>query len=130
MFAVVRWVGFRPPLAFLRWQFFHNCTTAQFNTLNQDSPVISYFWLSVVLGKLEMRNLSVQVWASALPAPNLIGITLGAQKRMGENLKVVWAEFSSCKFGCFITYAIAQHTQARSSLELKTWPKFCPISIS
>ncbi len=58
-----------------------------------------------------------------------IRLARGARKLTGENLKAVWAEFSTFKLGCFVMYAIAQHIQqAHPNLELKTRPRFCPSS--
>jgi hypothetical protein len=34
------------------------------------------------------------------------------------------------KLGHFVMKAIAQYIQTLSRLELKTWPKFCPFSLS
>ncbi len=55
---------------------------------------------------------------------------MGVQKLMGDNLKVVLAKFSTLNLGCFIMYANERHIQARPGLELKTWPRFCPVSLS
>ncbi len=47
---------------------------------------------------------------------------------MGENLKVVWAEFSTFKFGSFTENTkIVQHANA-TLLKLKTRPRFGPVS--
>ncbi len=54
----------------------------------------------------------------------------GVRMLTGENLEVVWAEFSNFKLGCLVMYAIAQHMQARQILELKARPRFCPVSLS
>ncbi len=54
----------------------------------------------------------------------------GALKLSGENLKVVWAKFST------LSYAVLQNVynswpiQTRLSLDLKTRPRFCPVSSS
>jgi len=48
---------------------------------------------------------------------------------MGENLEVVWAEFSTLKLGCFATLGrkcIVWHMQPL--LKLKTRPKAHPVS--
>jgi hypothetical protein len=39
-------------------------------------------------------------------------------------------QFFNFKFGPFVMYAIARHIQAGPSLELKTLPRFCPVSLS
>ncbi len=57
-------------------------------------------------------------------------VWLVARKPMGDSQKVVWAEFSTLSLAVFVVNEIAWHTQARSSLELKTQPKFCPVSVS
>ncbi len=55
---------------------------------------------------------------------------MGVQKLTGDNLKVVLAKFSTFNLGCFVMYANAQCIQARPGLELKTWPRLCPVSFS
>ncbi len=47
---------------------------------------------------------------------------------MGENLKIVLAEFSTLSLAAFVMGVIASHRQARPHLDLKTWPWFCPVS--
>jgi hypothetical protein len=54
----------------------------------------------------------------------------GAQKLMGENLKFVWDEFSTLSLAVLVMSVIARHSQARPCLELKTRPRFCPVSLS
>jgi hypothetical protein len=55
---------------------------------------------------------------------------LGAQKLTGENLKVVWAKFSTLSLAVFVMSIIAWYRQTRSYLKLKTQPRFCPVIIS
>jgi hypothetical protein len=50
----------------------------------------------------------------------------GVQTLMGGNLQVAWAELLAFKLGRFV---IGQHIQAPLSLELKTRPRFCPVSL-
>jgi hypothetical protein len=52
------------------------------------------------------------------------------QKLTGENLKVIWAKFSSLILAVLVSSVIAWYRQARPHLELKTWPRFCPVSLS
>jgi hypothetical protein len=54
----------------------------------------------------------------------------GARKLTGENLKVVWAKFSTLSWAVFIMSAIARYGSTRNHLKLKTRPRFCPVSIS
>ncbi len=54
----------------------------------------------------------------------------GAQKLTEENLKVVWAEFSTLSLAVFVKSKIASHRQAHPCLELKTQPKFFPVSLN
>ncbi len=49
---------------------------------------------------------------------------------MEESLRVDWASFFYFKLGLFVMHAIAQHMHARPSLELKIWPRFCPVNLS
>ncbi len=49
---------------------------------------------------------------------------------MGENFKVVCAKFSTLSQVVFVMSVIARHTQARACLDLKTRPRFCPVSLS
>jgi len=46
---------------------------------------------------------------------------------MGENLKVVWAEFSTLSLAAFVKSVIARHRQEWLHLELKTQPRLCPV---
>jgi hypothetical protein len=48
----------------------------------------------------------------------------GAQKLTGENLKVVWAKFSTLSEAVFAMCVIARQSQARPHLEMKTRPRF------
>jgi hypothetical protein len=48
----------------------------------------------------------------------------------GDNLKVVWAEFSTLSWAVFVLNEIAWPGQVRPHLELKTLPNFCPVSSS
>jgi hypothetical protein len=50
---------------------------------------------------------------------------LGAQK-----LKVVCVKCSTLSLAVLVMSAIACHTQAHPCLELKIWPRFCPVSLS
>ncbi len=51
------------------------------------------------------------------------------QKLMGENIKVVWAKFSTLSWAVFGMHVIAWHTHACPHLELKTQPRFCLVSL-
>ncbi len=51
----------------------------------------------------------------------------GARKLMGENLKVVWAEFFTLSLSGFVISVIEWHRQACSDLLGKTRPRFCPV---
>jgi hypothetical protein len=50
---------------------------------------------------------------------------------MGENLRVVWAEFFTLSWGSF-AFLEELHTanDANQNLKLKTRPRFCPASLS
>ncbi len=50
----------------------------------------------------------------------------GARKLMGENLKVVWAKFSSLS----LVVCICLQVQVQTGLEWKTRPKFCTVGLS
>ncbi len=52
----------------------------------------------------------------------------GARKRTGENLKVVWAEFSTLSLAVLVMSVTARYRQACPHLNLKTRPRFCPVS--
>ncbi len=54
----------------------------------------------------------------------------GAEKLTGENLKVVWAEFSTLSLVVFIMNVISLSRHVRPHLELKTRPRFRPVSLS
>jgi hypothetical protein len=54
-------------------------------------------------------------------------IVLGAQKLAGENLKVIWAKFSTLSWPVFDMSMIAWHLKARPLLELKIRHRFCPV---
>ena len=49
---------------------------------------------------------------------------------MGDNLKVVCAEFSTLSLAVFIMSVIVWSRQARPHLELKPRHGFCPISLN
>jgi hypothetical protein len=49
---------------------------------------------------------------------------------MGENLKVVWAEFLTLSWGSFALLKELHGANARPNLKLKTRPSFCPASLS
>jgi hypothetical protein len=51
-------------------------------------------------------------------------------KVIWSTLKVFCAMFFYFKLGLFVMHGIARHIQARPSLELKTWPRFHPVSFS
>ncbi len=54
----------------------------------------------------------------------------GARKLTGENLKVVWAEFSTLVGPfCYVCNYMA-YREACLSLELQTRPRFRPVSLS
>jgi hypothetical protein len=57
-------------------------------------------------------------------------IVLGAQKLAGENLKVIWAKFSTLSWSVFDMSVIAWHLKARPLLELKIRHRFCPVWFS
>ncbi len=70
----------------------------------------------------------------ALPALASMG---GATLIGSGSTKAKWREPKSClgrvfnfELGCFVMYAIARHIQARPSLELKTRPRFHPVTRS
>jgi hypothetical protein len=48
---------------------------------------------------------------------------------MGNNLKVVWAEFLTLSLAVLVMSAIGWHTKASSYLELKALPLFCPVNL-
>ncbi len=54
-------------------------------------------------------------------------ILRGAKKLTGENLKVVWAKFSTLSQAVFVLREIVQQRQARPRLELKTQPRFYSV---
>ncbi len=49
---------------------------------------------------------------------------------MGENLKVVWAEFSTLSWVVLLNVHNSWPIQTMQSLGLKTWPRFRPVSLS
>ncbi len=55
---------------------------------------------------------------------------LGVQKLMGENLKVVWAKFSTLSWAVLIISATAWYRQKRQHFKLKTQLRFCPVNLS
>jgi hypothetical protein len=60
--------------------------------------------------------------------PKNISLALEAQKLMGDTLIYVWAEFSTLSKGVSVMSAFAWHLQACPRLEIKTRPRFCPVS--
>ncbi len=51
-----------------------------------------------------------------------------AWKLMGEKTKVFLVWVFNLKLCCFVMSTIAWHSQARPDLQLKTRPRFCPVS--
>jgi hypothetical protein len=51
----------------------------------------------------------------------------GAQKLMGENLKLVWAEFSTLSWAVLKMCTKLMYVDARTRLWLKTRARFCPV---
>ncbi len=49
---------------------------------------------------------------------------------MEDNLKVVWAEFSTLSQAVFAMSVIVQHRQAHPRQELIAWPWFHPVGLS
>ncbi len=47
----------------------------------------------------------------------------------GDNLKVALAELSTLSQAVLVKIVIAWHEQARPHLELKTQPRFCPVTL-
>ncbi len=56
------------------------------------------------------------------------GLVRGDQNLMGENLKVVWAEFSTLSWAVLQNVYNSWPVQAWPSLDLKTRPRFRPVS--
>jgi hypothetical protein len=52
----------------------------------------------------------------------------GGRKQTGENLSVICAEFSSLSWTVFVMSVIKWYAPACPRLELKTQPRFCPVS--
>jgi hypothetical protein len=52
----------------------------------------------------------------------------GSTKANGREPKSCLSRVFNFKLGCIVMYTIAQHIQARPSLELKTRPRFRPLS--
>ncbi len=52
----------------------------------------------------------------------------GSSKANGRELKGCLGRVINFKLGHFIMHAITWHIQACLSLELKTQPRFCPVS--
>jgi hypothetical protein len=50
----------------------------------------------------------------------------GARYLTGENLEVVWVEFSSLGSAVLLLLHIKCIARIQPLLELKTWPRFCP----
>ncbi len=57
-------------------------------------------------------------------------VPVGSAKANGREPWCCLDQVFSFKLGRFVMYAIAQHLQTRPRLELKTRPKFCPVSLS
>ncbi len=57
-------------------------------------------------------------------------VSQGSSKAHGREPKSCLGRVFNIKLGHFAVYALAQHIQVRPSLELKTWPRFCPVSLS
>ncbi len=51
-----------------------------------------------------------------------------AQKQMGENLKLVWAEFSTLSLSVSMMCMVLIYLDARPHLALKTRPRFSTVS--
>ncbi len=47
-----------------------------------------------------------------------------------DNLKVVWAEFSTLSWAVFAMSLIAKYRLTGPHLKLKTWPRLRPINLS
>ncbi len=60
----------------------------------------------------------------------IITVMRGAQKLTGENLKVVWAKFSTLSLAVLQNVYNSLPIQTWPSLDLKTRPRFCPVSLS
>ncbi len=58
------------------------------------------------------------------------GMVRGVRKLTGDNLKVVWAEFSLFKLDCFASLQNKCITNFQNLLELKTQPRFRPVNWS
>ncbi len=56
-------------------------------------------------------------------------IIWGAQNLTGENLKVVWVEFLTLSYAVLFKSVIAWCNQVGPHLELKTQPRFYPVSL-
>ncbi len=57
-------------------------------------------------------------------------LALGSAKANGREPKSCLGRVFNFKLGCFVMCVIAWPTQAQLSLELKTWPRFRPVSLS
>ncbi len=53
----------------------------------------------------------------------------GMQKLKGENLKVVWTEFSTLSLAVLVMSVTARYRQTRSHLKLETQLRYCPVSL-
>jgi hypothetical protein len=53
----------------------------------------------------------------------------GALKLTGDNLKVLWAKFSTISQAVLVMSVIARHIQSRPHLDLNTRPKFLPVTL-
>jgi hypothetical protein len=63
-----------------------------------------------------------------MPWPNWV--MQGALKLSEENLKVVWTKFSTLSLAVLQNVYNSWPVQTRLSLDLKTRPRFCPVSSS
>jgi hypothetical protein len=54
----------------------------------------------------------------------------GVRKPTGENLIVARDEFSTLILAVFVVSAIEWHRQTRPHPELKTRPRFCPVTLN
>jgi hypothetical protein len=59
---------------------------------------------------------------------SVVMLSRGARQLKGENLKVVWAEFSTLSWAILLFIAHIMSIYARPCLELKTEPRFCPVN--
>ncbi len=52
-----------------------------------------------------------------------------ARNLTGDNLKAALAELSTLSLAVLVKIVIAWHEQARPHQELKTQPRFCPVTL-